>query len=155
MCGSSAAATAYFVSFMVLGAFIFLNMFIAIILEGFEYSQQEEEMRINDSIIEKFILNWKKYDPLGEYLISTSDLNDLLCDLVIEELKIKGSNKKACFFHLTQDNQIVLYVKHKRGIDVDDPRMAEIIKNPTLQRRTAKAMNKFIADMMIPTYERM
>jgi hypothetical protein len=69
MCGSSAAATAYFVSFMVLGAFIFLNMFIAIILEGFEYSQQEEEMRINDSIIEKFILNWKKYDPLGEYLI--------------------------------------------------------------------------------------
>ena len=58
-------------------------------------------MRINDTIIEKFIVCWKKYDPLGEYMISVDHLDDLLCDLVIEELKVKGTKKDACFFHLT------------------------------------------------------
>ena len=33
-------------------------MFIAIILEGFSDSEAEEKMRINEEIIEKFILYW-------------------------------------------------------------------------------------------------
>jgi len=37
-CGSS-WGTAYFITFMVFGSIIFLNMFIAIILEGFGESQ--------------------------------------------------------------------------------------------------------------------
>ena len=98
-------------------------MFIAIILEGFEYSQQEESMRVNDSIIEKFIECWKKYDPLGEFMISVDDLEDLICDLCVIELKLKGHDKEPCFFHLTQDAKLMLYIKFKRQIDLDSPMM--------------------------------
>ena len=47
-CGNTIMAKAYFISFCMIGAFIFLNMFIAIILEGFDNVQQEEKMRINE-----------------------------------------------------------------------------------------------------------
>jgi hypothetical protein len=132
MCGNAVAATAFFTSFMVLGAVIFLNMFIAIILEGFEYSQQEESMRINDFILEKFINCWKKYDLLGTSMIDIKDLEELICDLLEEELKQKGTTKKACFFHLSEDHLLVLHVKIKREREIEDPRMAEMAMRPTV-----------------------
>jgi len=39
MCGNRFTAQTYFVSFQIIGSFVFLNMFIAIILEGFEKVQ--------------------------------------------------------------------------------------------------------------------
>ena len=39
---------------MILVTFIFLNLFIAIVLEGFAKSQTEEEIRISDETIEFF-----------------------------------------------------------------------------------------------------
>ena len=49
-CGSK-WGKAYFVTFMVFGSIIFLNMFIAIILEGFGESQQDEKNRVQESTI--------------------------------------------------------------------------------------------------------
>jgi len=89
-------------------------------------------MKINDNIIEKFIECWKKYDPLGECLISVNDLDDFICDLCEQELKIKGRSKEACFFHLTQDYKLTLYIKYKRKIGLDGPRMEKVCRSPDL-----------------------
>lgn len=43
-CGSPAAAYAYFISFMVVVSLIFLNLFIAIILESFNSAEVEEDL---------------------------------------------------------------------------------------------------------------
>jgi hypothetical protein len=41
----------YFVSFQITGAYIILNLFIAIILESYQKVELEEAMRINDDTI--------------------------------------------------------------------------------------------------------
>lgn len=57
-CGSPLAAYIYFISFMIVVPFIFLNLFIAIILEGFTNSSKTESMRIHDSDIDDFKKAW-------------------------------------------------------------------------------------------------
>jgi len=45
-CGNKYVAYLYFISFMVIVSFIFLNLFIAIILESFNTTQNEEGLKI-------------------------------------------------------------------------------------------------------------
>ena len=42
---------------------VFLNLFIAIILEGFAASASEQKIRIGDDSLEAFCRAWQKYDP--------------------------------------------------------------------------------------------
>jgi len=53
-CGSPLMVI-YFVSYQLLGAYIILNLFIAIILESYEKTQLQDEMRINEQTINTFI----------------------------------------------------------------------------------------------------
>jgi len=53
-CGNRGAAYIYFLSFTIMVTFIFLNLFIAIILEGFNKSSETEGMRISDETFDKF-----------------------------------------------------------------------------------------------------
>lgn len=77
----------YFVSFIVIGVFIMTNMFIYVILEGYNISNEQEKMRINDACIEKFKEVWMKYDPNGSGLLDIYFLKDLVIDLILAELK--------------------------------------------------------------------
>ena len=56
------AAYLYFISYMVIVSFIFLNLFIAIILSAFASAQTEQNIRINDDIIHAYGTAWMKYD---------------------------------------------------------------------------------------------
>jgi uncharacterized membrane protein len=56
-CGN-AFAYIYFVSFMLIVSLIFLNLFIAIILEGFAQSEQEQTIRINNEAVDAFVTTW-------------------------------------------------------------------------------------------------
>ena len=62
----------YFISYMLLVPFIFLNLFIAIILEGFAKATEDQKIRINDESIEMFSNIWKKYDKNASGMISQS-----------------------------------------------------------------------------------
>jgi hypothetical protein len=42
----------YFVSFITFGVFIITNMFISIIMDGYNASNEEEKMHVNDDTIE-------------------------------------------------------------------------------------------------------
>lgn len=61
-CGNSAAYI-YFVAFIMMVSLVFLNLFIAIILEGFAASASEQKIRVGDECFEAFARAWQKYDP--------------------------------------------------------------------------------------------
>ena len=67
---------------------VFLNLFIAIILEGFAASATEQKIRVGDDCNEAFVRAWRKYDPWALGIIDTKDLEPLILDLIVEELEI-------------------------------------------------------------------
>ena len=73
-------------------SFIFLNLFIAIILEGFAAATTEQNMRINDDSILAFNNAWTKYDKKATGMIHTNDLKKVVLDLTVEELKRMDEN---------------------------------------------------------------
>lgn len=79
-CGSS-AGTVYFITYLLMVPLIFLNLFIAIILEGFAETSNKENNLIEKEDIDKFIKCWSKLDPKGTGFIKLLELPDFLFDL--------------------------------------------------------------------------
>jgi hypothetical protein len=79
----------FFVSFMVVVSFIFLNLFIAIILESFDTSMDEEGLQIGNDTINKFNDFWSndRFDPKGSKFIPISGFNSFLLMIIDEEIK--------------------------------------------------------------------
>jgi len=82
-CGNTAVAVAFFVSFMVIGSFVFLNLFIAVIIDKlFESDEQElvdeAGLTICESDIENFVDAWSRISPDGSDFIPTAKLPELL-----------------------------------------------------------------------------
>jgi hypothetical protein len=59
----------YMVSFQVMFGIIFLNLFVAVILNGFDDSQLFREYNLSQSDINNFKQNWFKYDKKALGLI--------------------------------------------------------------------------------------
>ena len=55
---------------MVIVSFVFLNLFVAIILESFNTSQDEEDLKINQTTLDVFTQIWSKFDKKGSGFIS-------------------------------------------------------------------------------------
>lgn len=84
-CGNSLAAFIYFISFMIVVSFIFLNLFIAIILESFNSSQTEEGLQVGQRTIDKFNDIWVKFDERGKGFINVKKFPALLEKILEEE----------------------------------------------------------------------
>lgn len=85
-CGTTGAYW-YFISFMLIVSLVFLNLFMAIILEGFAASATEQSIRIDEEAFLCFQKHWCTYDPSGTGMINIDKLEDLLMDLIEEELE--------------------------------------------------------------------
>jgi len=72
---------------------VFLNLFIAIILEGFETTSTEESMRIGFGAIESFQRHWTKYDPTASGVTNVADLEKIIMDLIVEEMELKKKDR--------------------------------------------------------------
>lgn len=66
-----------------------MNLFIAIILEGFSKSSVDEDLRIKEETLNKFRRFWLRYDPFGKGYINVNDFEPFLLDLISEELRLK------------------------------------------------------------------
>lgn len=88
-CGNETTALIYFISFMIIVSFIFLNLFIAIILESFETSQDEESLKVGGATITMFNELWsdEKYDPKGTRFVSVDAFPELMDNLIDEEIR--------------------------------------------------------------------
>eukprot|EP00347_Sterkiella_histriomuscorum_P005312 403357086 len=79
-CGSNAGFI-FFTSYFLVVPLIFLNLFIAIILQGFEDMNQKEMILIKEDQLEQFRNAWAIYDPNGTGFIGIQELPMLLFDL--------------------------------------------------------------------------
>ena len=100
---------------------VVLNLFIAIILEGFAKSAQETNMRVTDECFDSFRRVWMKYDPQATEMIHAVHLYDIIMDLIVEELEIlaKNSDKERVNFNLHKNRLLLYYTKWQRGM-LDD-----------------------------------
>ncbi|CDW88224.1 voltage-gated ion channel superfamily [Stylonychia lemnae] len=79
-CGSDAGFI-FFTSFFLVVPLIFLNLFIAIILQGFEDMNQKELIVIKEDQLEHFRDTWCKYDPQGTGFIRIQKMANFMLDL--------------------------------------------------------------------------
>lgn len=84
-CGNQVLAYGYFISFMVIVSFIFLNLFIAIILESFNTSQNEEGLKIGQQTLNIFTEIWSEFDKKGRGFIQYTSLELIMDRLISEE----------------------------------------------------------------------
>ena len=78
-------AYAYFSGFMLVVSLIFLNLFIAIILEGQSLATQQQDARVSESTRQSFIKEWSKYDPDASGFVKVDDLSNIIINLAYEE----------------------------------------------------------------------
>ena len=72
------AATIFFVSFIFIVSIIFLNLFIAIILQGYYQTQEMDKQVVNREIMSQYRNAWAKFDPEATGFIESSQFGELL-----------------------------------------------------------------------------
>lgn len=71
----------YFYSYIVVVKLVFLNLFIAVILEGFEMVNEQEGRTLNSELIDSVKIKWTRYDPNATGFIKMADFPAFLADL--------------------------------------------------------------------------
>ena len=79
-CGSPAALP-YFISFQVVGVFVFLNLIIAVILENFSSLGSQNPDVVSAADVENFKETWVEFDPDADNYIPSKDLPRLVLAL--------------------------------------------------------------------------
>jgi Ca2+-binding EF-hand superfamily protein len=102
---------------MIVVSFIFLNLFIAIILESFNSSQTEEGLQVGQRTIDKFNDIWVKFDERGKGFINVKKFPALLEKILEEEFdQLYDVNNEFKSGEIDQDefqNQIFMFNLHK------------------------------------------
>jgi hypothetical protein len=92
----------FFVLFQLIVSIIFLNLFVAVILNGFTNSNEEEDIEIFKTLISQFKVIWQKYDPQATGFINVYDFESLVTQLENETefitTVIKGNPKYMRLF---------------------------------------------------------
>ena len=71
----------YFISFILLVPLMTINLFMAIVIEGYFISENEHESVINQKHIEELLSKWSEYDPHGTGFLHYENLVFLLHEL--------------------------------------------------------------------------
>eukprot|EP00440_Ansanella_granifera_P074218 gb/GFBE01080540.1/.p1 GENE.gb/GFBE01080540.1/~~gb/GFBE01080540.1/.p1 ORF type:complete len:2396 (+),score=576.99 gb/GFBE01080540.1/:1-7188(+) len=88
-CGTPLAFI-YFITYTVLVSFVILNLFIAVIFEGFEESSGSE----TKEVINKCLENWERYDPYNTMHVPMTKALDFV-DETVEELMGPQHHRKG------------------------------------------------------------
>lgn len=76
-CGETYAPI-FFTSFILIVQLIFLNLFIAIILQGFDFMNKKANRILKDDTLMDYKSEWAKFDPKGTGFIECKNLNTFL-----------------------------------------------------------------------------
>ena len=88
-CGSDGAPL-YFISFIVFGSFITLNLLIAVVIDNFSNNKKEEGVNVKEEHVADFAEAWKKLDPHATGFIPINMLVTLL-KTTSQPLGVKGA----------------------------------------------------------------
>jgi hypothetical protein len=78
-CGS-AFASFYMISFVLSGSFIVLNLFVAVIVDNFEFLTQDDA-ELSAESLDVFLEAWAKYDPTNKGFINLTEVQTLLSEV--------------------------------------------------------------------------
>ncbi|XP_047135696.2 voltage-dependent L-type calcium channel subunit alpha-1S isoform X1 [Hydra vulgaris] len=77
-CGNTMLARIYFISYMFLSRFFLLNLFVAVIMDNFEYLTRDNSiMCLQD--LKDFVSCWSQFDPQATGYIPNDKLYELMC----------------------------------------------------------------------------
>ncbi|XP_078326088.1 voltage-dependent calcium channel type A subunit alpha-1-like isoform X17 [Crassostrea virginica] len=76
-CGSSAIAYVYFVSFMFFSSFLMLNLFVAVIMDNFDYLTRDSSI-LGPHHLDEFVREWAEIDPGATGRIHYQEMYDML-----------------------------------------------------------------------------
>jgi len=74
-------ALIYFFTYLILITLVFLNLFVAIILNGYFETRDQQSAELNADIFEGFKDAWSKFDHDATGLIETSQFTDLMFEI--------------------------------------------------------------------------
>lgn len=80
-CGMPSVARFYYISFQIIVSQVFLNLFIAIVVDTFVSMKQEHDLPVTQMDVDTFVEIWGKYDSFGTSYINWRELEDFLIDL--------------------------------------------------------------------------
>jgi len=72
------ASWVFFVSYMIIVAYIMFNLLIAVVLEEFSFRMKQEVAPVRPEHLHKFAIEWARFDPECTHVISAKDLAVLL-----------------------------------------------------------------------------
>ena len=72
-CGTPKTAILYYYSFFLVVKLVFLNLFIAVILDGFQVVTVQESRTLNSDLLELMREKWSEFDPAASSYIKISD----------------------------------------------------------------------------------
>lgn len=84
---------AYFIVFLFVVCYVFLNLFIAIVVDTYCAMGEAFGLPVTTSGCEEFVEYWKKYDPNATGYISIGDLSSLVTDLAANDNEFFSHNK--------------------------------------------------------------
>lgn len=79
-CGVPWAAY-FFLSYILVIMLIFLNLFVAVILQGFEETDQKNSRKFNAETTDQFRDAWARFDPKGTSFIKKQDFSKFMLTL--------------------------------------------------------------------------
>ena len=87
-CGSPLIAYTFFYSFNVIVCQIFLNLFIAVIIDAFLGQSEALGQPVNQSDINEFIEAWQDFDPDGTGSIDCFNIEKFIFKLALTKSKL-------------------------------------------------------------------
>jgi hypothetical protein len=71
----------YFITYMIIGSIFIMNLFVVIVIDGFNNSMFENEGQLSEDLILELINLWKEYSPNADYFINQQDFILILKEL--------------------------------------------------------------------------
>jgi len=71
-------AWVYFVTYMVIVAYLLFNLLVAVVLEQFSLKMHQQQLLVNPTHICAFVEHWRRFDPNCTHLIKVEDLPVLM-----------------------------------------------------------------------------
>lgn len=84
-CGMPNVARFYYISFQIIVSQVFLNLFIAIVVDTFVAMKQEHDLPVTQMDVDTFVEIWGKYDSFGTSYINWRELEDFLIELHLSD----------------------------------------------------------------------
>ena len=77
-CCGTQVAPLYFISFVVIGSFVVLNLLIAVVLDNFSMAKDEAEKGITSDDLRVFRKTWSRFDPQGTGFVKAKEAANLI-----------------------------------------------------------------------------